>query len=223
MENVSNKGDSNIRSLSRTSVKSTNLLLAFGVAAGPIYIITGLIQVLTRSGFDIRRHALSLLSYGELGWIQIANFMVSGLLVLGFAAGLRGAMHVGRSHTWGSLLIGVYGIALIGAGLFVADPALGFPIGTPEGPSSSPSWHGLLHFVSGGVGFLSLIAACFVFARGFAVRRQHGWAAFSVITGVYFFAAFVGISSGSGNVTVNIAFTSAVILGWTWLSLSNSP
>jgi hypothetical protein len=39
-------------------------------------------QMLVRHGFDIRRHALSLLTNGDLGWIQILNFVLPGLLVI---------------------------------------------------------------------------------------------------------------------------------------------
>jgi len=39
-------------------------------------------QMLVRDGFDIRRHALSLLTNGDLGWIQILNFVLTGLLVI---------------------------------------------------------------------------------------------------------------------------------------------
>jgi hypothetical protein len=108
---------------------------------------------------------------------------------------------------------------LIAAGIFVPDPALGFPPGTAEGTAETVSWHGILHFVSGGIGFLSLIAACFVFARWFAARKQRGWAAFSIITRLIFFVAFLGISSGTGNSGINIAFTVAVVVCWGWISL----
>jgi hypothetical protein len=36
----------------------------------------GLIQVLVRDGFDIGRHALSLLGNGDLVWLQIASFSI---------------------------------------------------------------------------------------------------------------------------------------------------
>ena len=52
----------------------TGTLLTCGAAAGPLYALTGLVQILTRPGFDARRHALSLLSNGEFGWVQIGNF-----------------------------------------------------------------------------------------------------------------------------------------------------
>ena len=47
-----------------------------------------------------------------------------------------------------------------------ADPGLGFPPGTPA-DASTLSWHGMVHLIVGTVSFLSLIAACFVFARRF--------------------------------------------------------
>jgi hypothetical protein len=48
----------------------------------------GLLQALTRDGFDPTRHPLSLLSLGELGWVQIANFVVTGVLYLACAVGM---------------------------------------------------------------------------------------------------------------------------------------
>ena len=50
----------------------------------------------TRDGFDLARHPLSLLSLGDLGWIQIANFVLSGLLFLACAAGMRRVMVEGK-------------------------------------------------------------------------------------------------------------------------------
>src|SRR5262245_60335475 len=202
---------------SATTTKLTRALLACGMAAGPLYTIVGLIQMFIRPGFDIRRHALSLLSNGDLGWIQIANFEVTGLLVIAGAIGMRRVLRGSRGGTWGPLLLGLYGLGLLGAGVFSADPALGFPPGTPE-DATALSWHGTLHFVAGGIGFLGLIAACFVFARRFAALKQPGWAAYSIATGVIFFAAFFGIASGSQG-PVSVAFAVAVVLAWVWISL----
>ena len=53
--------------------------LRLGMLAGPLYVLVGLLEVLFRSGFDIRRHALSLMSNGGLGWIQIGSFICSGV------------------------------------------------------------------------------------------------------------------------------------------------
>jgi hypothetical protein len=72
--------------------------------------------------------------------------------------------------------------------------------------------------ISGRIGFLALIAACFVFAPRFAILGQGGWAAYSVATGLIFFAAFVGIASGPGQPLIVIGFWVAVALAWAWIS-----
>ncbi len=43
--------------------------------ARPVYVVAGLIEILIRPGFDVTRHELSLMSLGNLRWIQIANFL----------------------------------------------------------------------------------------------------------------------------------------------------
>ena len=59
----------------------TKSLLGYGVIAGPIYVTASLAQASTRQGFDLTRHAWSLLSDGALGWIQITNFILAGLML----------------------------------------------------------------------------------------------------------------------------------------------
>lgn len=188
------------------------------MAAGPIYVVVGLVEALARPGFDLTRHSLSLLANGDLGWIHVALLVGCGLLTMAGAMGLRRAMVDGRGRTWGPILIGLYGAGLVVAGCLTADPALGFPIGTPDGPPAAYSWHGIGHLVAGGVGFLCLIAGCFVLARRFASHAERMWAAYSVGTGIAFFAGFVGIASGSQSPAINLAFGVAVIVAWTWIS-----
>ncbi len=216
-----------LRQTGRTLVL-TRALLAAGVIAGPLYIAVGLVQILIRPGFDIRRNELSLMSNGDLGWIQIGNFVVTGLLSIACALGVRRVLRGSRGGTWGPLLVAVYGAGLIAAGAFVADPMNGFPPGAPAGSPSAVSWHGLLHLFSGAVGFVALISACFVFARRFAGLGQRAWCTYSVATGVLFLAAFIGIAAGPHQegvrvafidaTFVNLGFTAAVILGWAWIS-----
>ncbi len=205
-----------------SDAKLTRVLLLCGVVAGPLYVIVGAIEMLTRPGFDPTRHDLSLMSNGDWGWIHISLLILTGLLTIAGAVGMRRVLRGGRGGTWGPILLGIYGLGLIGAGFFTADPALGFPPGTLA-DAHAVSWHGLLHFICGGIGFLGLIAACFVFARRFAARRQRGWAAYCVATGVIYLAAFAGIAVGSNSVgvimtIVILAFSVAVVLGWAWVS-----
>ena len=161
-----------------------------------MYVVGGALEGLTRDGYDFTRHDLSLLSNGPWGWIHIALLVTTGLLTVAGAVGMQRALRSGPGSTWGPALVGLYGLGLIGAGVFPADPALGFPPGTPE-DARAVSWRGLLHFLSGGVGFLGLIAACFVFARRFSALGRPGWATFSRVTGVLYLGAFFGIAAGS--------------------------
>jgi hypothetical protein len=176
----------------------------------------GVIQALSRPGFDLGRHDLSLLANGDLGWIQISNLMLSGLLVVAFALGMRHVLRGSPGGLWGPLLIGVYGGGLIGAGIFTADPAFGFPPGTPA-DAHSISWHGMLHLITAGIGFLALIAACFFLARRFASLTERRWAVYSVVTGVLFFLAFVGVATGSGQRWSVMGFWIGVVVAWAWL------
>ncbi len=207
-----------ITQVSARSGRSGGALLRWGVLAGPLYVVAGLAQALMRDGFDLRHHALSLLTNGSLGWIQVANFVLSGVMVIAAAVGMRRVLRAGPGGRWAPVLTGLYGMGLVAAGIFRPDPALGFPPGTPPGPPANISLHGTLHFVSGAVGFLALILACFVMARAFSRMGRSWWARYSVATGVLFFAGFAGIASGSGKPWLNVAFGLAVVLAWAWLS-----
>ena len=198
----------------RTAVR-TPTLVHCGLLAGPLYAGVALAQGLTRTWFDLTRDDVSLLANGGLGWLQIANFLASGLLTVACAVGLRRLPQL----RWGPILLGVYGVGLIAAGVFRADPSNGFPPGTAPGRNTQISWHGMLHLVSAGVGFLGLIAACFVFASRFGALGHRTWAVYSRLTGILFFAGFAAIASGSTSRLVVLAFWVAVLLGWTWIAL----
>jgi hypothetical membrane protein len=191
----------------------TRSLLGYGVLAGPVYVAAALFQAAIRPGFDLLHDDVSLLANGDLGWIQIANFVVTGLFVLAFAAGMARSL-----GGWAPRLVAGYGVGLVAAGVFVADPMNGFPAGAPAGRPETISLHSTLHIVAAAVGFMCLIAACVVMARRFAAERRRGWAAFSVVTGVVFLLAFAGVASGSDSAVVVLGFWAAVTLAWAWIA-----
>jgi hypothetical membrane protein len=194
------------------TVATSSSTAVCGLVAGPLFVIIGLIEAFTIPGFDLTRHYLSLLSAGPLGWIQMANFVVSGLLTVAFAAGLRRELAGHGIARAGAVLIGVYGVCFAAAGIFVADPALGFPPGTPDGIPATFSWHGITHGVAAILSFLALAIAGIVFAIRFARSKQWGWVAFSVATAAIVFA-LPSIPNPWGGVFLFVA--SAV--GWAWL------
>ena len=202
---------------------STRGLLACGAIAGPLFILVVLVQDYTRAGFDPRRHPLSMLGLGDLGWIQIANFTITGLLFIAAAVGLWRSLHPGPGGTWGPILIGTYGIGLVIAGIFVTEPAWGYPPGAPADPPHVFGLSSTLHNVGALVVFSSLTAACFVFARRFAAYGDRRWALYCAATGVVLPALLVGGSLARGDAAdsgpVSLSQPAAALLGWGWASL----
>src|SRR5690349_21639745 len=90
-----------------------------GAVAGPLFVASFLLQGATRDGYDPLRHPVSSLAIGEHGWIQTTTFLVTGALTAVFAVGLRQGL--------GRLLVGLWALGLIGAGLFTAAPVSGYP------------------------------------------------------------------------------------------------
>jgi hypothetical protein len=200
----------------------TRSLLGYGVIAGPIYVVVSLAQAVLREGFDLSRHEWSLLANGPWGWIQIANLVLTGLMVVAAAVGYRRRLTDGIGRSWAPRLLAVYGISIVAAGIFTADPMSGFPLGTPEGPPASPTVHGLLHLAAGSVGFLAVIATTFILARRFRSEGRPVRAVFSALTGIVFLAGFAAIASGSGTPVVNLTFTAAVVLMWAWITSTSA-
>lgn len=196
----------------------TRSLLGWGVVAGPFYVIVALGQALLRPGFDLLHDDVSLLSNGSLGYIQIANFLLTGAMVIACAVGVRRVLAGGRAGTWGPILLGIYGLGLIGAGIFAADPMSGFPPGAPAGHPATVSLHGILHIASAGIGFLGFAAACFVIGQRFARDDQSRLAWSSRLTGVVFLAGFGAIASGSNSAAVVLGFWMALLIAWAWLA-----
>ena len=196
----------------------TRSLLGYGPLAGAVYLTSGLVQAVTRDGFDLTRHDLSLLANGPLGWIQVTTLAVAGLMVLAAAVGVRRALAGGGGATWGAGLLAAHGLALVAAGVFVADPVDGFPAGTPAGAPLEVSLTGLLHMAAGGLGFGCLVAAAWVLARRFADEGRRGWARASVATGVVVLAGFGGVASGSTSSWAVLGLWIGVVAGWTWIA-----
>ena len=188
----------------------TSRLLTCGMVAGPLFVVVGVIQALTVPGFDLTRHALSLLETGPYGGVQIANCLVSGILLVAYAAGLRQALRGSPGGTWAPILVGVCGLGFIGGAFFHPDPGLGFPPGTSADIPTTLSTTALLHMVFGSTAFLALIAACFALARSFAAAAQRRWAIVMVVAGATFVVG-LGESGGGGPAGSLVLFASASV------------
>jgi hypothetical protein len=186
-------------------------LLYCGIVAGPLFIAASLIQAFTRTGFDLARHPLSLLSLGSLGWVQIVNFVVSGILYVLGAVGQRAALRQSRGGTWGPLFVGFSGIGLIIAGVFTADAGAGFPPGAPAG-APTMCWHGLLHEIGFMLSFVGAIGACAVFARRYAAIGRRGWMVAALATPVA--ALVVAGWPDLNTLSVRLVIATAILFGF---------
>lgn len=204
--------------------------LACGVAAGPLFVGSFTAIGARRTGYDWRRHAVSSLAAGRGGWLQRANFIVTGSLFCIAAHGLaRSPKQTAGSRVVATLTFGVGG-GLIGSGLFVTDPVAGFPPSPGDhdeagrAPAVVPTREGRLHNLCAIPIFAGIPVAgltCATFAVG---QRQYLWASYSAgsaITmtsaSVLFGAAFGGAPrlGERGGVMQRVS----VATGFGWLSV----
>lgn len=201
-----------------TAAAVTRSLLGWGVVVGIFYLVVGVTQGLLREGFDFSRHALSLLMLGAGGWVQSLNLILSGLMVLAAALGFARATQPAGAAKWVAGLLGTYGLALIGGGIFAPDPMPGFPPGTTE---AGASLSGILHLAFGGVGFLALASAAFVVAGWLARRGAVGFARLSRLSGAVILIGFLSGAALSANVIGVVLLWVAVVAGWAWLAAAS--
>jgi hypothetical protein len=199
------------------------MLLVSGAIAGPVFTVAWIVEGATRANYNPLRHPISSLSIGDLGWTQTASFMVTGLLTLAFALGLRRGLSSHGGSIWGPRLIGVIAIGLLGAGIFVTDPMNGYPLGTPDLPLHY-SVPGRLHRLFSAFVFLALPTACFVFKRLFTRWGVRSWANYSAVTGLAFVVMFVVTSVGFAQVGgwgshAGLFQRLTLSIGWAWITL----
>jgi hypothetical protein len=207
----------------------TSWLLAAGVVGPALFVVVLLIEGATRPGYSAWRTDGSYLALSNQGWEQIANFLVCGALCIAFAIGLRRIWRTGRASVWGPRLVGLFGLGLVIAGVFVIDPGQGYPPGAPAN-GTLQTWHGWVHGINGLLLFTVVLpAACFVLARRFAADPQHRrWATYSRLTGALIlvialpintivvpFAEYFGLPVVDGLIQ-----RVEITLGWAWIALT---
>jgi hypothetical protein len=203
---------------------TARLLFVTGVVGPPLFVIVFLVEGITRPGYSAWRNFVSQLATGDWGWVQVMNFLVYGVLMGCFAVGLRRSLGGGRASIAAPVLVGAYALSLLSAGIFVTDPALGYPAGAPEVHTT----HGLIHGLSGLAAFTFLIAASFVMAWRFSGDREsRPWAIYSLLSGLLIIACFVAsnvfsVLDAQGslqNAPTGFVQRIAIIGGWTWITL----
>lgn len=196
----------------------TRLLLWAGAVGLLLFVVVLLIEGATRPGYNALRTFGSLLSLGDQGWMQITNFIGCGVLVLGFAIGLRQVLHPGKGSLWGPILIGLFGLLLIIGGIFVTDPGQGYPVGVA--PPANPTWHNIIHSLCGLAIFIVLPIAAFVMSRRFAGDPTwRGWALYSLLTGLIMLVSFFLSQLPANSAFAGLFQRVGIIAGFSWVSL----
>ncbi len=205
----------------RTQNNCINLLLACGVAGGPLFVSVFLIQGILRDNYKPFEHPVSSLSIGENGWIQVLNFIISGVLLCVFAVGLYKTFKtsIGKAPH----LIALVGIGLIGAGFFPTDPVFGYPINQPLALAQFTITGHLHDFFSLPV-FIGLPWACFLFRKWFIKNGNKGWAAYSLLTSIIMLISFILAGIGFKQLVkltelAGLFQRISIISGCLWISL----
>ncbi|WP_344593738.1 DUF998 domain-containing protein [Actinomadura vinacea] len=191
-------------------------LLLCGAIAGPLFTLIYLAEGATRADYDPLRHPVSSLALGERGWLQILNFLLAAALTMAFAVGVHRSS---QRSAWGPLLIGLWATGLLGAGIFVADPIGGYPLGTPD-RLPQPTTHGVLHDYLSLAGFIALTAACFVSARSGPPlwRLCCGLSALGFATAMVVSSVTFGQAGDQGDLA-GLFQRIAITIAWSWQAL----
>jgi hypothetical protein len=199
-------------------------LLMAGVVGPLLFIVVFLIEGLTRPGYSAWRHYVSQLATGDGGWVQVVNFIVCGSLMVAFAIGLRYALRGSRGSIGAPVLFGLFGASLLVAGIFVTDPALGYPVDAAQ----VRTVHGMVHGLAGLAAFSLLPASAFVMAWHFAsMPGARRWVIYSAGVGILVVVMFIASTTVSTldergvwlNAPTGFLQRIAIIGGWTWIAV----
>lgn len=164
--------------------RRTRLLLTCGLWT-PLFLAVVLGEGALRPDYEPLHRFGSELALGDRGWIQIANFVGSGLLVLAFSAGLRRSLPPGRGSHALPLLTALTGTCLVVAGVFPTDPL------TNGVASGEPTLAGTVHTANALPFHAALAGAALVAAwRARTVPGQRAWAWYCLGTGALVLVAF---------------------------------
>jgi hypothetical protein len=161
------------------------LLLICGAISGIIFTLSWMIQEAFKVGYNPLMVPISSLAIGELGWIQSATFLISGVTLIFFAYGLEKIRKNKGFSKWIVIFLAIGGIGLIGAGCFVTDPMNGFPPGTSE-TALETTLTGTLHQLFSILLFIGLPVAMALFSKYFLKVKNRKWWIYSVSSAILF-------------------------------------
>ena len=100
-------------------------LAAAGILAPLIFTAAALVQSLLRADHSLVALPISALAVGPSGWVQDANFVLCGVLLVAYAIGLHLGIHPARLGVLGPAFLVLGGVGVVLAGVFPAVDASG--------------------------------------------------------------------------------------------------
>jgi hypothetical protein len=176
-----------------------------GIIGPALFVLVFMTEGFLRPGYDWLKTYISALSLGPRGWIQIANFILFGFLLLFFTCGVANEFKSGKASRWGIILLTALGFCYLLSGPFVMDAT-----GTPF---SGSTFHGIAHGIFGGIVFVVMPITCFVFLRRFREdARWHSLRWWSLVLGII-------VSAGVFLMIVAIKIPTTAVFFVNWIGL----
>ena len=195
------------------NARSTRLTTLAGIVAGPLFL--GLILLNTWLSRDFL-HSIgweltggesvpypSCLALGPHGWMQVGAFLVTGMLVVSFALGLRRTLPRRRLSTAGVALLTTFGTA-------IAASSSKTDWSTVHGGDPT-TVNGVVHGAAFVVLLLSVLAATVVI--GLALRGAAQWRPFAIASPLVGVALVVSLVLGPHGQASFLVFL-AILFGW---------
>lgn len=168
-------------------------------AGAVLFVAAFLVNDAIKPNYEPARDFVSEAAIGPGGWVQVTNFVVAGTLLA------ISSLSLSRTVTrWTGRLVGMAGLGLVAAGVFVSDPV----------PQDEATWHGLTHNIVSVIVFTSLSAAAFTAARW---RPTPSWRRYCVATGIAVPVLFVLAGGVTG--TSGLWQRLTIVVGWSWLAV----
>jgi hypothetical protein len=181
-----------------------------GIVGPIVFSLVFMIEGWLRPDYSPLERSIAELSLGPRGWIQIASFVLCGVLFLIFSFAVRGALRRGTASALGPLLLGAIGFCFIGSGIFVAAPA--------SLPVEQWGTFAKLNAIIGGAAMVLMPLSCLVLARRFRQEgRWHGLVFYSLLTGVVCLAIMVWFFASLPSTSLGLLQRAYLLIYFLWM------
>jgi hypothetical membrane protein len=179
-----------------------------GIVAPVLFTMMVAVESLLRPGYSQVSNYVSDLGTGPHAIVQNANFIVFGLLTLGFAMGLHGALPAarGRASKAGVALVVVFGMGVLLAGVFPEDYLSGAE-----------------HQSVSSVAFIASVAAQLLIWRGLRGGERTVWGgyrAYSLVSGLLTLVLLLGFGYYAGGPDQGAAQRVFLAVPWVWVTVT---